>query len=87
MNALDVKLNLRKKIADKKLLSKQVRLNNLLKEHEQRKKAIKKLVKKFKASGEKGFSRIRKNPFNVAIVNKLDCCQTVRHLLSLKGKH
>lgn len=56
----DMKLNLGKNILDKKLLSMHEGLNNILKEHEQRKKAVEKLIIKFKATGKKKFSRLRK---------------------------
>jgi len=58
-----MKLNSGRNMLDEKLLPAQEGLNNILKEHEQRKKSIEKLIKNFKAAGKKRFLKIkRKTP-------------------------
>lgn len=60
-NISDVNLGLGKDIFDEKLLSLQEDMNDILKEHEQRKKAIETLVENFKTAAEKRFSRMKKS--------------------------
>ena len=59
MKLSDAKLSLGKDIFDEKLLSLQEGMSDILKEHEQRKKAIEILIKDFKTEAEKKFSRMK----------------------------
>ena len=54
------KLNSGRNMLDEKLLPAHEGLNNILKEHEQRKKSIEKLIKNFKAAGKKRFLKIKR---------------------------
>jgi hypothetical protein len=58
-NISDVWLGFEKNILDKRSLSLLGGVSDLLKEHEQRKKNIERLVKRFKSVGKKRFSRMK----------------------------
>jgi len=60
MKLSEVKLSMGKDVLGEKLLSLQEGMNNILKEHEKRKKAIEILIKDFKTAAEKRFSKMKR---------------------------
>ena len=66
-NMSDVRLGLGKDIFDEKLLSLQEGMSKILKEHEQREKAIDALIKDFKTVAEKRFSRMKEEGNSIGL--------------------